>query len=347
MVRYLETFYRHRRLLLVPVVLILVVTAVVLKSQPPSYVSTARLWVQPQTPLVPQNSAYNPYLTPAQNEAADLTELLGTEYFSNRVARSGPLYRYLASRPVVPSLLSRLEAHLGLGGQRTHLPTRAEIDATAYSLISKQVQAVAAGPQIVEVTFTFTDPVVAAGTAEAVVQEFIAQSLATQRAQETTAVAFYQQQVKQAQSDLAAADARVNAYLDAHPDERNITVIPDARLTQLQRADDDAQQQYQDVLDKLNQAEIDQQALNAPGASGFQILDPAQVPTSPTLSKTRLVEALGAGFGFGLLVLILGLVVLTLADTTVRHPEDLEQALDLVAVGTVPELAPRRRARIA
>jgi uncharacterized protein involved in exopolysaccharide biosynthesis len=210
-----------------------------------------------------------------------------------------------------------------------------------YDIVSKNVLVIPTGPQVIEVTFTYSDPQVAAGTTQAVVDQFLDEVLATQKAQQQTAVDFYQKQVQQAQSDLAAADDKINGYLGVHPELRSNSAVLDTKLIQLQRDDDVARQRYQGLQDKLDQAKISAAAVITPGASGYRVLDSAQVPTGSSLSKKLLLEALGIGLGLGLLILVGGLVLLTMADTTLRRPDEVEAALDLHLVGSVPKVRPR------
>jgi uncharacterized protein involved in exopolysaccharide biosynthesis len=338
MVRYIETFFRHRRLLLVPVGLILIVTAGIIVIRPPAYQSTARLWVDRQTALPQTNATVdNPYLTPAQNETAALQELLSTQYFCVKVGRRGPLAQYLATHPSSSNLLSKLGA-MFTSSSDARPATPSALNGSVYDVLSKGVLVFPTGPQVVEVTFTYGNPQVAAGTVQAVVDQFLDEVLATRRAQQDTGVNFYKQQVQQAQNDLATADGHVNAYLNQHPELRSTSAVPDTKLIQLQRDDDLARQRYEGLLDKLDQAQISAASVSAPGASGYRVLDAAQVPSGSTLSKTALVQALGLGLGLGLLVLVAGLVVLTVSDTTLRRPEDVEQALGLRLVGSVPRV---------
>lgn len=340
MVRYIETFFRHRRLLTVPVVLILVVTGGIVLLRPPVYQSTARIWVDRQTALPQTNATVdNPYLTPAQNETAALQELLSTGYFCARVGRRGPLAQYIASQPVSTSILSKVINKL-TGRAAGVAQTRAAVDGAVYSILSRDVLVAPTGPQIIEVSFTYGDPRVAAGTVQAVVDQFLQEVLATRTAQQQAAVGFYKQQVQQSQGDLANADSRLNTYLDQHPELRSAGSI-DATLLQLQSDDNLARQNYESLLDKLDTAEVGLASVTAPGASGYRVLDRANLPSGPTLSRTAIAQALAIGLGLGALILIAGLVVLTLGDTTLRRADEVEPALELRLVGSVPRVRSR------
>lgn len=340
MVRYIETFFRHRRLLMVPVALILVVTGGIVLLRPPVYQSTARIWVDRQTALPQTNATVdNPYLTPAQNEAAALQELLTTGYFCTRVGRRGPLAKFIATQPVSTNVVSKVIGKLT--GQATSRPqTPAAVDGAVYGLLSKDVVVIPTGPQIVEVSFSYGDPRVAAGTVQAVIDQFLQEVLATRTAQQQAGVDFYNQQVQQSKGDLANADSRLNTYLNQHPELRS-NGSTDATLLQLQSDDDLARQNYEGLLDKLQTAELGLASVTAPGASGYRVLDRANLPSAPTLSRTAIVQALAIGLGLGALILIAGLVVLTLADTTLRRADEVEPALELRLVGSVPRVRGR------
>lgn len=334
MVRYLETLFRHRLLFALPVAVILAVSGGALMVQPPIYTATVRLWVD-RPVLGPDEN--NPYLAPAAEQASSLQELLKTRYFCTRVAYRGPLADYLASRPLPQGTLDRLRGLLHLGAT-TRRPSAAEVDDISYDLVSKNVTAVAAGPQIVQVDVIFGDPRVAAGTAQAVVEQFLEERLASRKARAQVTVDFYSSQLKSAQSTLAAADGAVSSYLAAHPELGAANAVPDARLTELNRADARARDSFTGLSQKLDSANLDLAALSAPGASGFRLLDPATAPTRASISKRVLVQVLGAGLGLATVIVVLGLIGLTLADTTLRRPDEVEPALGLRLVASTPRV---------
>jgi len=338
MVRYLETFFRYRLLLLAPVALILLVSGAVIVAQPVVYTASTRLWVDKPV-LGPDDS--NPYISPAAQQASSLQELTYTRYFTVRVARRGPLAGYLASQPVAPRGLSWFKSKLLGRDTSARRPSPEEVDGMAYDIVSKNVAVYAVGPQIVQIDFLYGDARVASGTAQAVVDQFLDETLTSRKARSQVVSDFYAGQVKSAQDALAAADQAVNQYLAAHPELRAPNAVPDARLVQLQRADQQARDSVSSLQSKVDSAKLDHAALSAPGASGMRLLDPAGVPAQPGVSIRLAVQALGAGLGLGVLVLVLGLLALTLADRTVRRPEEVEHALGLRLAGWVPYLPSR------
>jgi uncharacterized protein involved in exopolysaccharide biosynthesis len=335
MLRYLETYYRHRLLLTVPVAVVLLIVTVWLLIQPPSYDSTVRLWAEKQT-VVP-NANDNPYLTPAQTESAALTELLATQYFCVKVGMRTPLAETL-SAPTRPGPAQSLLSQVGLGRASPHTPTQQELDDQLFAVISKQTTVLAAGPQMVTITFRADTPEMAAQVAQGIANQFIDESLASQRVQVEAAVQFYDGQVKQAAAQLADADAKVDSYLAAHPDQRSNTAVADATLTQLNRTDEGLRTRYQDLMSKRDQAQQDQAALTQVGLGGIRVLDKATAPGAASSGKRLAIEAGAVGLGLSLVIVVAGILLLTLIDSTVRRPEEVEQVLDLRFVGSVPRL---------
>jgi uncharacterized protein involved in exopolysaccharide biosynthesis len=335
MLRYVETYYRHRLLLTGPIAVVLLIVVGWLLVQPPSYDSTVRLWAEKQT-VVP-NVNDNPYLTPAQTESAALTELLATKYFCVKVGNRSQLAQNL-SGPTRPGLTQSLLSQVGLANASPRTPSQQEVDDRVFAVLSSNTTVLAAGPQMVTVTFRTGTPELAAVVAQAIADQFIDESLTSQRVQVEAAVEFYAAQVKQAEGQLADADSKVDTYLAAHPEQRSQTAVPDATLTQLRRNDDGLRSRYQDLVSKRDQAEQNRTALTQVGLSGIRVLDKAIPPTSASSLRKLAIEAAAVGLGLSVAILVAGILLLTLIDSTVRRPEEVEQVLDLRFVGTVPRL---------
>jgi uncharacterized protein involved in exopolysaccharide biosynthesis len=338
MVRLLETFFRHRLLLLGPVVLVLVGATGWVFIQPPTYDSSVRVWVERQT-LVPDPNS-NPYLTPAQEQAGVLTELISTKYFDAKVGRRSPLADALraASAHGTGGIRTRLLRLVGLAGPAGQL-TESQVDDQVYNTIVGSTLVVPSGPEIITVTFRAGDPQMAALVAQAVVNQFMDETLTNQRVQADAAVAFYTSQVKQSQSDLAVADKAVDDYLLANPSQRSVNAIPDARMLQLRRDDDAAHQRQQSVLDKLDSARLNRVALDQSGTAGVRVLDKAETPTQASSVKKVVIQAVGVGAVLAVLILVVGVLLLTWLDSTIRRPQEVETILDLRPVGSVPRVS--------
>ncbi len=337
MLRLLETFFRHRLLLIAPVAFVLVATLGWVVLQPPAYDSSVRIWTERQT-LVP-NPNSNPYLTAAQEQAGVLQELVTTKYFDVKVGKRSGLTGAIhdAALHNQGGIKTRLLRTVGLAPPAGQV-TDNQADDQVYGTIAANTAVVPSGPEIITVTFRAGTPEMAALVAQAVVDQFMDETLANQRVQADAAVAFYTSQVKAGQADLAAADKQVDDYLLANPSQRSATAIPDARMLQLRRDDDAAHQRMQSIQDKLDQAKLNRVALDQTGANGLRVQDGAEPPSSSSSLKRTLIAAAVVGFVLAALIVIAGVLVLTWTDSTIRRPQEVEALLDLRPVGSVPRV---------
>lgn len=332
MVRYLDTLSRHRVLLLAPIVLALAATIGITAALPRGYEASARIVVVGAlVDVAPPGSPYGD-LTPAEQEAGVLKSLLATRTFCVNVAHRGPLGSYLADGHGA-GLLTRLKQLLGVSGRP---PSAAAADDQAYSLLSQSVTVVATPPQVVTITFQVPDAQVAAGTVSAIVDEFSSETRAARRAQAEAVTTFLTKQVAEQDTVIANADAAVNQYLNAHPQQRAATAVTDVALDGLRHTADMARQQYQALLLQLDQARLDLAAQSQPGSPDFRVVDQPD-PQPASLAKALLRASL-TGLAGGLLVSLAGLLLLTAVDTSLRRPEDVGATLGLRVAGTIPRV---------
>jgi uncharacterized protein involved in exopolysaccharide biosynthesis len=336
MIRYLETLFHHHRLLLSPVVVVAVVAFGLVLTQPRTYTATAKLWTD--APAYGPNSGFaNTSTNPADAQAAVLEELLKTRAFAVKAGKRGPLAAYLSqSHPATDPVGKLLGA---VGGRSSGGLQGAALDDAVASAIANSTKVDAPGPDVVTVSFKFADPSAAAGTVQAIVDQFLDEMLYNSRATAAGAVAFYSEQVKASEADLKAADARVDAYLAAHPEQKALNPPPDANLDQLKRDDDLLRQRYEGLLQKLDQANLNQAALQDPSSIGLRIIDPPIKPSRPDSRNSLLLQAAAGSAAVGLVILLFGVLGLTIADATVRRSSEVETLLGLRLAASVPLLA--------
>jgi uncharacterized protein involved in exopolysaccharide biosynthesis len=328
MIRYLETFYRHRLVLVNLLVLSVVVAVLMVMAQPRSSESSAKIWLD--APVLTSAGAQSTATT-ADQSAAVLKELLRTHAFSTKVGARGGLADALAATPDSSGgILSRAQRMLARFGFGRILSRPQPIDERVYDTLNKDVKVESDGPQVVTISFHAASAEVAQGTVQALLDQFSDEILSVRRAQSKTVVDFFAQQVKDQQAALSAADMTVSQYLAAHPQLRGT----DTTLLALQHAADLARQRYQTLVLELDQAKLDQTAQEQAGA-GFRVIDPPGLALSGGLAKTVLRATVG-GLAAGLMLTLFFLLALTAADTSLRRPEEVSGALGLRLVGTVP-----------
>lgn len=351
MVRYVETFFRHRLLLTVPIAISVAVAIALVLIQPRAYSSSIKIWVDRTSYGL--TAADNNYQTPAQEQADVITELLRTRSFCITVGDQGNLTTEISSGSssssgILGKVQSKLQSLLGgssgaTSGGSTSSSTNPALGDAVYADVSGHTTVDATGPQIITVTFTDTSPQVAASTAQAVFDQFVAQLLSTKRAQSQAAVDFYTQQVKSVQTDLATADTKLFDYIAQHPGANDPNSV-DPTLAALKQTDDLLRTRVSNLTSQLDAAKLADAGLAQPGPNGFHVLDPARVPSRPDSHTTLLIAAFGGGLVAGLVIALCGLLALTFADTSLTRPEEVEKLLGLRVVGAVGMVDQPKRA---
>lgn len=337
MLRYLEIFYRHRLLLIAPVILALVASVGFALTRPRTYEATAQLWFDPVTST--QAAQANGYISPADQATAELKELLKTRSFSAGVGHRGPLAAsMLAGASRSPDLLTTV-LNVIRGVPTLSPSSDAQVlDDVLADTVNRNTTVVSNGPEIIAINYDYTNPQVAAGTAQALVAQFSDELLGIRRSQAQASVDFYTAQLKDQQAEITADDAAVNQYLQTHPSQRQPGALVDTQLSALERTDDLARTHYQDLVQQLDASKLEIAATNQPGAAGFRVVDAPAVPYRPKgFVRLALLAAVG-GLAAGLLLMLVTLLLLTALDTSVRRPKELPEELARRVVGSIPRL---------
>jgi uncharacterized protein involved in exopolysaccharide biosynthesis len=340
MLRYLGTFFRHRLLVITPLVICVVLSLGVVAVQPRVFASTAKIWVD--RPLLTAAHSSNAYLTPADEQTSVLQELLKTRSFCILAAARGSLPGDLQKANAAAAREPINRALALLPGPRSRMGSELsqdQLDNLVFQNLSTRTTVIANGPHIVSVTFQYANPEVAAATARGIIDQYVDEVLGGQRSEAKAAVDFYSAQVASARADLSVADGKVLAYLNAHPEQRAPTAIPDANLMQLKLDDDQARQRYQSLQTKRDDAQLQSAIAQQSTTNGFRLIDPPLVPQAPVSRLKLMLEGGAAGVFSGLLLSLLCLVGLTLMDTSIREADDVELRTGLRLAGIVPRVA--------
>jgi uncharacterized protein involved in exopolysaccharide biosynthesis len=317
--RYIETFFRHKVLLLAPLVLTLLLSVWYVSSQPTTYTTSTAVWFDNQLPnpgyLDPMGSN-----GPAPSATAQtlLGQLLSTQDFLTKAAQRAPLADYIRAQPDPTAAQERMAATIG-----------------------SSVTGLAVGPQILRVFITGADPNLATKQLQATVDEYFDYVKTLRGAREEALVDYYKPRLDAATSRLEDAQAQQVAYLETHPTAAT-PGSADPTYAALSAAVVTAQNQYNDVQKNYTQADLSLTTEQAQVAS--HVIDPPSAPAASSKKKTAIFAG-GAGLFFGVLVGLLGLIALTAADTAARRREDVETTTgDLQVVATIAEF-PRERER--
>jgi len=282
------------------------------------YVSSASVWIdRPDVISGLAATDFNPYVSPAQNQASVMHELLASRSFATAIAKD------LAETDAVT------DGQVGTIRANTYIWP--------------------AGDHLLYVQFKSQNALVAARGVKAVLDQFTltyAKDLKTKAEQSSV---FYQAQLGVAREALDNATVALQTFLRTHPqiaaalsNPTSIAAITDPEYAKLKIAQDSAKTSYDKILSSYSQSVI---ISNSSGgiSSYFEVIDQPQVPALPLAASRKLMALkLGLGVLLGGLTAAAILFWLWRSDHRVRTSNDLAfLGMELVSLRAVK--SPRRR----
>jgi uncharacterized protein involved in exopolysaccharide biosynthesis len=288
------------------------------------YTSSATLYVD--RPVVPSSAqtSWNPYLTPAQNEATDMLQLLSSQTFVVGVAAKTDLAR------------------------RYDLSTDAG-KAQAYTRIVTEVSIVPSGEgrNILTVGISDKEPHLAQQIVSALLTTYMTYYQTHRLDLDQQAQTYYQGQLVTATGAVAQDSTKLQEYCRQHLDSCNsATQIIDPTLAQLQSQLAQDQQTVTDLKSTLTKISNDMLGTSTSVSELFNVMDPPRVATKPALEKKKLLTTYtGGGLAAALALVALIVFIRTQLDRKVYAEDDLriiQEDLGLVLGGgivTLPVIA--------
>jgi hypothetical protein len=321
--KILEAFFRHKLLILLPIFLIpLLVGPIALITTPVYYESWTGVWVDRPTYLNYSQSGWNVYQTPSQNQANALNEQLRTRSFMMDIAKRTQLAPLVGTQRGEDRINQIFSTGLQITPTGDHLLVihfRADTARLAYDLLNATIDA-------------------------------FKENASTDRVnQASLAISFYQSQLQDAQDRLNKLTSSARQYVAANPRLGSLSpqpgtqtdpVLPvtstDAQLADLMGQIQFQQKEIDRVRGDLSQAQFDASAGLEAADLGFQVLDPAQVPSAATRALRKQLIYPIAGFAGGIALSAILLVLLVAGDRAVRSEGDLPTSVRVL--GVMPQL---------
>jgi uncharacterized protein involved in exopolysaccharide biosynthesis len=317
--RILELVFRHKFLLALPTILGVAAGIFALTRMPDPYFSSrAAIWVERPTALSGESIAeFNPYVSPAQNQANSMRELLGLNSFALDILQR-----------VDPSALS--------GARMTEL----RVNTFIYPY----------GNHVLYLEFRARDAERAQKTVTAIVGAYTNIYKERLRDNAVRSRTFYQEQLDASRTALDKASGELTRYLAAHPDLATLdftqlTAIAarDVDLAGLVTAERAARGNHDQTLQKFAESQISASTVDGT-IPNFLLMDEPEVPmlrVSP--SKRALLAPPTFGLATGVFISAVIFVVYWRLDRRVHLAEDLAFFGPDVPVMTIPRVASKRR----
>lgn len=327
--RFLETFFRHKMLILLPAIITpLVVIPFAFALVKPYYETWAGLWVE-RPAYVPSGDDWSRYVTPAQNQQARLVELLKTRSFTEEVARKTSL------GPLLDSNEGRDEV---------------------YDYLQRAIAPVATGNKLLNIRVRSEDPDLSMEIIQATVSTFRERNQNERMIQASQAISFYEQQLREAEDRLVTSRESIRRYAVANP--RAVAEAPtgasrstlptsatDPQLAEVLKRLEQDEKEVERLRGLVTESKFEATATLEGTDSSLQLLDPPIYPTRAQRERRRLLIFPAAAVVIGALVSALLLVALAASDRSVRSTADLRSTGRVI--GVVPRMGLRRLPRQA
>ena len=331
--RFLETFFRHKLLILLPLFLTpLVVMPFAFILVNPYYEATAGVWVD-RPAYIPNTDESSRYVTPAQFQQARLTEMLQTRTFLEDVAKRTSL------APLLNSPQGREDVVIYLGRAIYPMP---------------------GGNKLLGIRVRADDPDLTMEIINATLTAFRERVQTERVTQASAALAFYEGQLKSADDERTKAQDAMRRYVAANPRlgadassssnsnslRANLpTAAIDPQLADLSKRLSDAEREDDRLRTLVEQARFDASASVDGGDSSLQVVDPPVYPTKSQRERRRFLIFPATSITIGVLISALLLIGLAATDRSVRSSADLRNVGRVI--GVVPRMGLRKLPRRA
>lgn len=321
--KFLEAFFRHKRLLLLPPLLIpLIVGSVSFLTTAPYYEGWTAVWLSQPT-YIAATDQDNRYLSPAQNQANRMAELLKTQNFLNEVVRHTPL----APLAGTPSGQERLQA-----------------------LVVSQISMQPSGNNLLAIRYRSATPQLTLQVLQALLDAYIEKTSSDLTSQGTVAISFYESQVQATEQQAKQSADALRRYQQASRMSTDPSISggltgvdtanADPQLKQLQAQADFDQKHLDDTRASLDKARFQVDAADQGQDLSFQVIDAPHIPAGATRDTKKLIIAPIAALLVGLIGSTVLLVIILASDRSVRAETDLVPPVRVL--GIVPNLMLKR-----
>jgi capsular polysaccharide biosynthesis protein len=325
--RFLETYFRHRWLYLAPILLMLAVAAVFLSTSKPKFIASGIMMVQRQSLLSQLTSVSGSeftWQTPAAVTVGELRELIQTDSFLRAVIQH-----------------TDLEDNMDDGQQ--------VIDET-INTVRQAVWASSQGDNQVYVAATHGQPQIAYQLANATIETFVKWKINAEITDSEAAHKFFTDLSIRYRDEADQVRQKLYNYLNSHPMpiKGDRPAIEQIEIAQLQADLDSAESRYISALAKDEDAQLAAAQAEENARQSYIVIDAPRLPDKSSLSRKDIALQVSVFILVGVIISGMSIVGGALLDRTFRFPIDVWHAIDLKVLTMVPDVtsAPLKKKRM-
>ena len=315
LLRLLESYFRHRWLYLLPLVIAVGAGAAFVATAPPKYVATGRLYVEKDSLLASLTSTSNSgawWLTASQVTTSELNELIASRAFTRSVIEK-----------------TDLEQNMSAGQDA--------IDQT-FSYYREAISYQTRGDKLVEISAASDNPSLAQQMVVATMDAYVQWKLNSDYQESITAQSFFQDLLPGYQQAVDNARADLIAYYNAHPEPVRGDRPPQEQLEvgRLQAALQRAEDRFSSAQNNAESAQLSQAQSESVTRQTYLVIDQPLLPTEPETSLKGIIQDLMIFVAVGLFLTLAGIGAGALFDRSLRFPLDVRHVLSLPVLAMIP-----------
>lgn len=318
LMRFFENLFQNIWLYTIPFILMMGAYAASFYILSDEYASRGVLFVQTET-LIDQvanlgDDNVSFFLSPSEQTAQEINELLNTDSFIRLVIKDTPLEAEMTAGDIAVREL--------IGDVR---------DAIQLNVL---------GANNVEVKVTWGDREVAWKAATATMNAYIDWKINAGIRDSFAAREFLEQLVPQYENEYRAAVQSLEEYLIQHPepfrgDRPDIEVL---QIEQLRTAIQVADERYRLASDNLEQIRLEEVIIEGNTRQSYRIVDSPVIPVEEEGGLMRQIIIGMVFIGLGVILSILAVVINTLLDRSIRFPIESRSTVGLPVLSTVSKI---------
>ena len=344
MQRYLETLFRHKRLLLIPVIAIPMLTLLVTFYTGKKYVVVSSVWAE-TTRLIPNTEGNAPNVRGARL----INDRLRTKAFRKEVMDASGLTDAIqeGTWPTPTSLQARFDSNALLrrvgGPLGLSLPQSPRAAAAmASTMIRRSVSATAAGSNLIFIVYTGSDPAVGQRLIEETLDIHADETLARRVREADVGVEYLTRELRTQEERVLTSAAKLASFESQYPPPPLGIQRPSEEVQDLQRLQQINALDESRYVAALNRLEDLRQRSDASLSSAdlrFRIIDPPVGGSANSTVSPRKLGMMGVlGVTIGMMLGIIAIVLITWRDGTVRTKAEVESIIETPAIIEVPDL---------
>ena len=322
LLRLLESYFRHRWLYFLPIIIMAGIATYVFLDTKPVYISRGVLYVQKESLLSSLTTVRDDgftWVTPADATVSEIEELLETDAFVSAVLQQTDIEANKKPNQTLDDLIDELR------------------DALWVQTLGKN--------NLVLIGVAFEKPEITKQAIEALTNSYLQWKINADREDSVAAQVFFVDLIEQRKVGLDEARSTMRAYLEQHPQplrgER--PDIEKLEVSRLQSEMDLSEKRLNDVLEKEENARLATNQAESDVRQTYFVIDAPKLPDKPEISTSDALVGPIILVVVGIILSIVAIVGSALIDRSFRFPIDVRHGIDLPVLAQVPDIREKRR----